>query len=164
MKIIVLSLLGLIALPVTSHADEATRKATIELVHLIMPSDAYKNMIDQSSSQMLAAISQRGSQMPADAPARLKKVVMECAPYDEMVGWTADIYAARFSLAEINDLSKFYRTPTGQKMAKALPDLMGEVGKKMGGVMMERMPAALKKYGLNPDGTSTPEAKPASKK
>jgi hypothetical protein len=154
-------LAALVLLTATAaRADEATRKATVDLVHLVLPSEAYTTMIDQASGQMLMAISQKGVQAPADAAQRLKKVVMECAPYEEMVGWTADVYASRFSQSEIKDLTAFYKTPTGKKAARLIPELMGEVGKKMGGLMMERMPAAMKKYGLTPEGG---EQKPAGK-
>jgi hypothetical protein len=145
-----------------ARADEAARKASIDLVHLVLPTEAYAAMIDQASGQMMMAMSQRGAQPPTDAVTRLKKVVMECAPYEEMVGWTADVYASRFSLGEIQDLSTFYRTPTGRKAARLIPELMGEVGKKMGGLMMERMPAAMKKYGLTPDGSDASKKPPAT--
>jgi hypothetical protein len=157
-KTLALALPLLMLLAPSVGADEATHKATIDLVHLIMPTEAYGAMIDQASGQMLMAISQRGVAPPADAAARLKKVVMECAPYEEMVGWTADVYASRFKLSEIEDLATFYKTPTGKKAARLIPELMGEVGKKMGGLMMERMPAAMKKYGLGPDGSDQSHA------
>ena len=145
-----LSFASFAVLPTISRADETTRKAVIELVHVILPPAQYSAMMDQMDSQLLAAMSQRGAPMPADTSSKLKKAVMECVPYDEMVGWTADIYGARFELAEIKDLAAFYKTPTGKKAARLMPELMGEVGQKVGAIVMERMPAALKKYGLDP--------------
>jgi hypothetical protein len=136
-----------------ARADEAAHKATVDLVHTILPADSYSTMIDQMTDQMTASLAQRGAAPSAELVSRLKKVVKECVPYEEMVLWTADVYASRFSVNEIQDLATFYKTPTGRKASKLLPQIMGETGKKMGEVMMTRMPAAMQKYGLNPDGT-----------
>jgi len=37
------------------------------------------------------------------------------------------IYARHFTAAELRDLTAFYRTPTGQKALRVLPQVMGEV-------------------------------------
>ena len=44
----------------------------------------------------------------------------------------------------------FYKTPVGKKAAKLLPEISGEIGKKMGPIVMQRLPAAMKKVGLTP--------------
>jgi uncharacterized protein len=46
----------------------------------------------------------------------------------------ADIYARSFTEAELREITTFYRTPTGQKMAQATPRLMQE-----GAALGERM-------------------------
>jgi hypothetical protein len=89
-----------------------------------------------------------GKPMDAATTAKLKAVVAECVPYEEMVQWNAEIYGSRFTEAELHDLIAFYQTPTGQKLAAALPDISAEVGAKMGPILMQRMPAAMKKHGL----------------
>ena len=68
---------------------------------------------------------------------------------DYMTGMI-EIYAARFSLAEIEYLAQFYATPTGQKYISELPALTQEVmtfgqqwgsrlGEQAGRQSMERM-------------------------
>jgi hypothetical protein len=64
------------------------------------------------------------------------------------VNWSADVYTKHFTRKEIDDLAAFYKTPTGKKFAATLPTLSGEVGAKMAPIMMNRLPAALKKHGI----------------
>jgi hypothetical protein len=40
----------------------------------------------------------------------------------------------------------------GRKLAAKLPEIMGEAGKKVGEVIPQRLPAALKRHGLIGDG------------
>ena len=62
--------------------------------------------------------------------------------------WTGEIYAKHFTKKEIDDIAAFYATPTGKKVARMLPSLSGELGAKMGPPPMTRLPAALKKHGI----------------
>lgn len=67
-------------------------------------------------------------QNPKLAP--LRKVMTKF--FDKYMGWEtmkddmAKIYSAKFSLAEINELIAFYKTPIGKKMAKLVPELSAE--------------------------------------
>lgn len=137
----------------TATEDRAALlKSSVEMVRLMVTRESYVDSISQMSEQMLTSMRQQGTAMPGDAATRLKKAVMECLPYDEMVGWSAEVYATRFSLKELNDLISFYRTPTGQKLARSLPSLMAASGQKTAEVLVKRFPAAMKKYGLGPEG------------
>jgi hypothetical protein len=131
-------------------AGEAENKAAVSLVKLLITPTSYDAMIDQISTQMSASISQSGGQLPPDFVKKMKPVVLEALSYDDMVKWTAEIYADRFSVAELNDLSKFYHTSTGAKIARLLPEITGETGKKLGTLLPQRLPALLKKHGLIP--------------
>lgn len=44
----------------------------------------------------------------------------------EIESGIADVYAEKFTLGELQDLSAFYATPTGQKALKMLPEVMAE--------------------------------------
>lgn len=44
----------------------------------------------------------------------------------ELLTFVTQVYAARFTQAEIEDLTKFYRTPTGQKILAELPAISQE--------------------------------------
>jgi hypothetical protein len=126
---------------------EAEKKAAAELVRLVVPRESYLGMIEQTSSQMLSMM----PNMPPDGATKMKQVMMEAMPYDEMSGWSAEIYAARFSLAELRELTAFYQTPVGKKAARLLPEISGESMKKAGTVIMQRLPGLMQKHGLVPD-------------
>lgn len=129
----------------------ADRKTATEVCQLILTPDTYATMIDQMSVQMAAALQQQtGHGTVADARDKIKKAVTEAVPYDEVIGWNADLYASRFSTDELKQLAAFYRTPVGKKAARLQPEVSAEVGKKMGPILMERLPGALKKQGINP--------------
>lgn len=117
---------------------------------MVTPRETYQAMLSQITHQMLGSMAQSGAKPPADAEAKMTKAVLEAVPYDDLVSWTVEIYATRFSTEEIRQLIAFYKTPVGKKASKLLPEISGEVGKKMGPIMMQRLPAAMKKVGLVP--------------
>jgi hypothetical protein len=140
--------LALCAVAVPARADEASHAAALDLVKLVMPPEVYDSTINQMADQMFASLSQGGKAIPAGMVEKLKAAVKECLPYDEQLSWSADVYSKYFTQKELGEMVSFYKTPTGKKMAKLLPNLMGEVGKKMGPILQQRMPAALKKHGI----------------
>jgi len=128
---------------------KATKTATIELMRAIVPPEAYNAMLDQMYQQMSQGMRQMGAAgIPADKQEALKAAVKECIPYDDLLTWTGEVYARHFTKKEIEDLAAFYKTPTGKKVARMIPTLSGEVGQKMGPLLMTRLPAALKKHGI----------------
>lgn len=130
-----------------AHAD-ADRKVAMELVRMVTPAETYAAMTDQISKQMLTSMRQSGATLPPDIETKMKKVVSEILPYEELAGWSADVYATRFTTEELKQLMAFYKTPLGQKVARLQPEISGEVGKKLGPIMLQRMPAAMKRAGL----------------
>ena len=139
-----------LSLSLPARAGEPERKAALELVRLVTPPEAYEQMMQQMIGSMLPAMQQQGAQFPPDAAEKMQKALREVLTYDELLNWTADVYATRFSVVEMKQLIVFYKTPVGKKLARLLPELSGEAGKKMGTLLPERLPAALKKYGLAP--------------
>ena len=125
------------------------RQAALDLMHLILPREAYALMIQQMSEQMIDNMRQGGAQIPPDVASKMKLIIEEILPYQDMMDWNAEIYSRRFSVSEIRALVAFYKTPVGQKLARALPDISGEAGKKIGMVMMERLPLIMKKHGMS---------------
>ncbi len=140
--------LALAALPLPALAGEAELKAANELVRLVTPKPIYDDMMKQLTQNMLASMAAQGQAAPADLAAKFQKAMSEALPYDEMMGWSAEVYAKRFTVAELKDLVKFYKTPLGSKLAKSLPEIMGEVGRKTGEMLPSRMPAAMERAGL----------------
>ena len=130
-------------------APKDDRAAVIQLMHAIVPKPAYDAMLDQMYAQMSATMAQMGGKaVPAAKQKALKAAVMEAMPYDDLVAWSADVYMKHFTRKEIDDVAGFYRTPTGKKMARLMPTLTGEVGARLGPLLMTRLPDALKRHGL----------------
>jgi hypothetical protein len=138
----------LAAAPRAAHAGEAETKAAQELVRLITPKPAYDDMLRQLTNNLIATSMAPAAGAPADMNERIIKAMTEAMPYEDMMTWTAEVYAKRFTAAELKELSKFYRTPLGAKVAKSLPEIMGEVGRKTGEILAKRLPAALDRAGL----------------
>jgi hypothetical protein len=130
--------------------DRAALAASIDLVRSIVPPEAYDAMLEQMYQQMSASMQQAGAGagIPADKQKDLRAAVKECLPYDDLLSWTAGVYSKHFTRKEIDDVAGFYRTPTGKKMARLMPTLTGEVGGKLGPLLMTRLPDALKRHGL----------------
>ncbi|WP_437297161.1 DUF2059 domain-containing protein [Sorangium sp. So ce426] len=143
----VVTLLSFVSLG-SAYAGEAEKKLALELTHLVMPKDVYNALLDQLMSSMGASMQQAGAKISARDASKLKAVVAEVLPYDELVQWNVEIYAGKFTADELKELIKFYGTPVGKKAAKLLPEISGEVGKKVGTVIVQRMPAAMKKAGI----------------
>ncbi|WP_437676729.1 DUF2059 domain-containing protein [Sorangium sp. So ce131] len=132
----------------SAHAGEAEKKLAQELTHLIMPKEVYGALIEQMANNVVASMQQAGGKISAKDAGKLKAVVTEVLPYDEVVQWNVEVYATKFTADELKELIKFYGTPVGRKSAKLLPEISGEVGKKIGAIVFQRMPAAMKKAGL----------------
>jgi uncharacterized protein len=143
------SITSVAAWAVADSPPKDDKAAVIAMMHSIIPKSAYDAMLDQMYSQMSASMQQMGGKsIPAAKQKALKEAVQECMPYDDLVNWNAEVYTKHFSRKEIDDLAAFYNTPTGKKFASKLPALSGELGAKMMPVLMTRLPAALKKHGI----------------
>jgi hypothetical protein len=147
---ILLALSLLAFAPRAAHAEPASRKLLVELARLVLPEENYDATIAQMENQLIATLQAQGVKLPPNAGEKLKRAVTEVIPYHEMVDWYVSVYSPRFTNDEVQQMITFYKTPTGKKLARLMPEIGGEVGKKVGAIMPERLPAALKKYGLTP--------------
>lgn len=155
------TLLLLCAAP--AWAGEKERAAAMNLVKMVVPKDTYDQMMAQMVTAMTEQFRSAGQKLPADFDKKIQAAVNDVLSYKDVLDWTADIYASRFTVEELKDIEKFYRTPVGTKVMKLLPELSGEIGKKIATIIPERMPAALKKQGLMPDDEAPAEPAPEPK-
>ena len=144
-----LSMMSAAAWALAQGAAKDDKAATMELMRTVVPKAAYDAMLDQMYQQMSRTMQQMGGKaIPADKQKQLKEAVQECLPYDDLLTWSTDVYMKHFTRKEIDDLAAFYKTPTVKKLSGLLPVLSGEVGAKMAPILMTRLPAALKKRGI----------------
>lgn len=131
-----------------AYAEGPEKQLALELTRLVLSRDSYKAMQDQMITGIVDSASKSGAKLsPADVK-KVKDAVSEIIPYDEMVQWNAEIYASKFTADELKEIIKFYSTPVGKKSAKLLPEISGEAGKKIGEIVTQRLPGALKKRGI----------------
>lgn len=147
------ALLGL-AVALSTHSVRSARAASsdsasagMQLSRLVLSKSTYQAMTKQMIDSMMKASGQ-----PADEKTqqKLSAVMAEALPYDEMLQLNAKVYSDRFKDSEIQDIISFYKTPTGAKLVRELPNISGEVGALVGKIIPERLPALLKKHGLTP--------------
>jgi hypothetical protein len=133
----------------SKEIDPKARKVANEVVRQLTPPHTYQDMLKQMTDGMLPAIQQQaGGQLPPDFQKRLIAAVSDALPYEDLISWSADLYAARFTEGELKEVLKFYKTPVGLKLGKVMPEIMGESGKKMAEILPTRLPEAMKKQGL----------------
>jgi hypothetical protein len=159
--LLVVLLLGVDPPPVTAEQ----RAVALQLVELVQPESSYRaglqQMMDQMVPSMEAQARATGKALPPDYKERMNAALLDVMPYAEMKQWSADIYARRFTAPELKQLVAFYRTPVGRKVAAKLPEIMGEVGKKITAVVPERLPGALRRHGLlGPESEAPPPRSP----
>jgi hypothetical protein len=149
------------AAPATFTPEQ--RALALELVQLVQPELSYRSGLEQMTEQMLPSLeaqaASNGKPLPPDFRKRFNAALLEVVPYQEVMGWSAELYAQRFSASELKQLIAFYKTPLGRKISLMLPEFMGEVGKKISVLMPQRLPAALKRHGLLQDSAPPPAQK-----
>lgn len=140
---------GVAFAPRLVDAGEAERKATLELMQLVVPRETYDDMLAKMITAIKGSMAQGGA-LPADFDAKMHAAMLEVLPYDTVLAWSAEVYGSRFSVDEIQQIGAFYKTPVGRKLVKQLPDISAEVMRKTSETIGTRLPAALKKHGLLP--------------
>ncbi|HEY4103559.1 MAG TPA: DUF2059 domain-containing protein [Polyangiaceae bacterium] len=117
----------------------------MQLSRMVLSKSTYEAMVKQMMDSMMQAM---GQQADAKTQKEMTAVVMEALPYDEMLQFNSKVYGERFKDSELQDIINFYKTPTGAKLVRELPNISGEVGALVGKIIPERLPALMKKHGL----------------
>jgi hypothetical protein len=155
-------LIGLV-LSARALAAEPPQGAAEQLARHLMPPEGYRELIDQMSTQIASSAAGVGEHLPADWVERYRAVVLEVMPYEEAIRMNSRIYADHFTEREIGDLLAFYQTPTGEKYARTLPSIGGDVMREMMRLLHTKLPAALEKHHLIPKRNAEVPAKADSR-
>ena len=78
-----------------------------------------------SAAEKTAAIAEVSKKVPEIAE-RVQRVFNDPALADEMIEAMVPLYARRFTVAEIEQIAAFYRSPVGAKMLASMPQIMNE--------------------------------------
>ncbi len=107
------------------------RRAASELISLVsagMLSEMMVKMTDQLWPAMEAAIRVRNPKIDPAALAELRKAFdpLMTNAMDDLMSDAPALYARHFTAEEMRDVIAFYRTPSGAKMLKTMPQVMAE--------------------------------------
>lgn len=158
-----LALLSLLA-PGVSVADEVPpdkSAAVRELIELTGAADVSRQMSGVVIPQMTDAIRSTSPEIPERAFEILEEVVLELLDETtpELLERMIPIYAAHFTLAEIQELNAFQRSPIGRKSAQVQPQILQDslmVSQEWSASftprMLERLETRLEAEGINLGG------------
>jgi uncharacterized protein len=82
--------------------------------------------------------------LPADFEARMNKMLddsMKSFPWNEMLDAMVPVYQKHLTTGDVDALVVFYGSPTGQKMLREMPAMMGEAMQAMMPMLRKQMEA-----------------------
>jgi uncharacterized protein len=117
----------------SSGDDPATREDIQKLFEVMQIHQQMRQVMDAMAKQQTAMIDeslkQRYPQSSGERIARADRMIeetMKDMPMDAMLDDMIPIYQRHFSKADIEAMSTFYASPTGQKMMREMPALTSE--------------------------------------
>ncbi|MGD0446245.1 MAG: DUF2059 domain-containing protein [Edaphobacter sp.] len=135
MKRIALLLAFALCLPLTAHADEASRRVKAqEMINLMHLDRLMEQMMDTMMQQASALRNQlAGSNVNPQDQARLDEFQQKAVELiKSQMGWQAlepdyvDIYAKNFTDEQLDAILVFYKSPAGIALVDKLPTLTAE--------------------------------------
>jgi hypothetical protein len=146
---VMFAVLGLVFVASTDSVPSAqaatSDSVAMQLSRLVLSKATYEAMV----KQMMESISKAMGQGTDDkTQKKLASIMLEALPYEEMLQFNAKVYGERFKDSELQDIITFYKTPTGAKLVRELPNISAEAGGFAGKVVTERLPGLMKKYGI----------------
>jgi hypothetical protein len=128
------------------------RNAVIGLMHTLMPREMFDGMMKQVRDEMYAQVNEfarrQNKPLPVDASERMQRAIRNSVSYEEIVILTADAYMKHFTPDEIRQISEFYNTSVGHKLARVQPEIMGDIMPKITNNINARVLEAMRKEGL----------------
>jgi hypothetical protein len=136
LAVLVCALFTISALPYRAAAQNAPSEDAIQAAKdlmAVMSPDTIRQMVAGMTNQVWPAIEHevRGRRADIDQSTLTElRTEFENIQMRYMAGVMADapnIYAKHFTAAELRDMLTFYKTPTGQKSLKAMPQVMTDI-------------------------------------
>jgi hypothetical protein len=106
------------------------------------------SVIKQQSVMMHETLKKRYPQMSAEKIARADNMIKETmkdVPMDAMLDDMIPIYQRHFTKTDIDAMTTFYASPTGQKMIREMPALTSESMQASYGRMQKQMDAVMRR-------------------
>lgn len=126
--------LGSVVLAQQSPADAPATKEDIEkYLEVTHSRELMLQSIDAMAKPMHDMVHQQylkdKDKLPADFEARVNRVLddmLRNMPWDEMMQAMVPIYQKHFTKGDLQAVTAFYSTPTGQKLLREMPALMAD--------------------------------------
>jgi hypothetical protein len=155
----------------TTADDPATKEDVERYLQAIHSHDMMKQMMEAMTKPMHQMVHDQfvkdKDKLPADFEDRMTKVIddmLKDMPFDEMMQAMVPVYQKHFTKGDITAVIAFYSSPTGQKMLREMPAIMGEsmqtiiplmrkYTETMTARIQQEVTESLKKTGPNPSPT-----------
>jgi len=141
----------LIAFSLTGWAQQAAdTPASKEDVEIYFQVTRSRELLDKTIAAMSKPMRQLVQQqcekdkekLPPDCEVQLNKIIDDMwkrMPWDEMLHAMIPAYQKHFTKGDIETLTAFYASPTGQKVLKEMPVITGEAMESMMPILRKRM-------------------------
>ena len=150
---------ALVALGATANAQPKPSPAAIataqQLVKLTGAASAFRPLVPGVIEQAKLLYLQQNPDLAADLNAVAAELRKEYAPrISELTNHVAELYAQRFTEAELKQIVAFYNSPVGKKYQNQLPQIVQDSGNfahdwanKLSDKVIEKMREDMKKRG-----------------
>lgn len=116
------------------------------IASVITPPARYQGMLEQLYRPLLASAERKEKDQGRleETARRVRDAAAKALPYDDLLDWTAEVYAAHFSAAELKQLLKFYQSPLGKKSVDLQPQVNNELFQRVLQTFPQRFEEAMK--------------------
>jgi hypothetical protein len=132
----------------TSASAPASKEDIERYLQAMHTHDMMLNMMDAMAKPMHQMVHDQylkdKGKLPADFETHMNKVMddmMKDMPFDEMMQAAVPTYQKHFTKGDIDALVAFYSSPTGQKLLREMPAIMGESMQAMMPIIRRSMDA-----------------------
>ena len=148
-----------VGLAVSAHAETyskeqlAAARAALEASHV---ADGFDNVLLGVAEGTKASLIRNNPSFAGQIEEATNKVAIElAATRPELDKQIQQVWASKFSVAELQEIAKFYSSPLGQKLARETGSMVAQTvpiiqayKAKLEGEMFKKVPEELKKKGL----------------
>lgn len=129
------------------EAQDADTDRRVELARQIVETSTSEDVYRIAIEATLPLARQNfAASIPGATDAQLDEAMdilleISMSTYPDVVEASSNVYASRFTEAELAELLAFYQTPVGQKLAAELPGITGElaqIGEMLGGQAVQQ--------------------------
>ncbi len=131
-------------------------KAARDLMRVTGAENSFRSILAVMGAQITNVVIEQNKGKETKVRKILNPILADAASKREkMVAQAALIYARKFSIAEMQEITRFYKSPVGRRLVAQLPEIMQEsmrigqsVSQKIGADIIRRFKIEAKKQGL----------------